>query len=80
MLRYYGLIRRLIMGCGCGGQPMARRSIRSVVKAPTDGVLRAVATNNGASNTSNESQALKEERRKVEKLRRDAILRALGRP
>jgi hypothetical protein len=69
------------MGCGCGA-PKGRRQVQSMVKAPS-GVLRAVATTNHRQKTAanNESiAAMTEERRKVEKLRRDAILRALGRP
>lgn len=64
------------MGCGCGNKGlMARRPVRNTVKSAVDGVLRAVTNN-----TPPESQAITEERRKKEKLRRDAILRALGRP
>ena len=65
------------MGCGCGGQPVARRAARSLIKTSTDGVLNAVANNNSIPN---DNDSMKTERRKVEKLRRDAILRALGRP
>lgn len=70
------------MGCGCGGGAApARRPVRNLVKSPTEGVLRAVTTNHGTTSVPNvENQAQTEERRKVEKLRRDAILRALGRP
>lgn len=63
------------MGCGC----RARRPVRSVVKA-SSGILKAVASAKGKPVPAPEPQALSEERRKVEKLRRDAILRALGRP
>jgi len=66
------------MGCGCSGQPQARRPVRNMVKSPTEGVLSAVASNRGAAPS--ESKDMTAERRKIEKLRRDAILRALGRP
>jgi hypothetical protein len=68
------------MGCGCGAKA-ARRPVRSMVKSPNKGVLSAVA--NAATQPAaaiDEAQTISEERRKVEKLRRDAILRALGRP
>lgn len=67
------------MGCGCGSQSAARRPVRNLVKSPAEGVLRAVTTNQGATSVSVEP-VLTDERRKIEKLRRDAILRALGRP
>ena len=71
------------MGCSCSGGGkgmMARRPVRNLVQSPTEGVLRAVTSNHGATSVSAEDKALTEERRKVEKLRRDTILRALGRP
>jgi len=66
------------MGCGCGA-PKARRNVRNMVKSPS-GVLKAVASTNHGMAQGDDSQAISEERRKIEKLRRDAILRALGRP
>lgn len=66
------------MGCGCN-QPQARRPVASMAHSPTHGVLSGVATNPGLP-PKEEGQNMSEERRKIEKLRRDAILRALGRP
>ena len=74
------------MGCGCGGAK-AHRPVRNLVQSsPSEGILRAVTTNRGTTNVpanaspTVESQILTDEKRKIEKLRRDAILRALGRP
>jgi hypothetical protein len=63
------------MGCGCGGSLKARRPVRSATG--NHGVLNSL--NSPAVPKSNKP-AINEERRTIEKLRRDAILRALGRP
>lgn len=66
------------MGCGCGGSsPLARRPVRSA--APAHNAVAAAAATAPTAQAS-DSDPLAEERRKIEKLRRDAILRALGRP
>ncbi len=65
------------MACGCcGATPLARRPVRSV--QPTQNTVVAAAAKK--EQHAQDSNSLTEERRKVEKLRRDAILRALGRP
>ncbi len=64
------------MGCGCSGQP-ARRPMRNV--KPMAGVAKTVV-NMVPTPEQKESQNHADERRKIEKKRREAILRALGRP
>lgn len=70
------------MGCGCGGGLPARRPTKSVIKSPSQGVLRAVhqPNRNVTPKAGPPAQNITDEKRRVEKLRRDAILRALGRP
>jgi hypothetical protein len=62
------------MSCGCGGSLKARRPARTV---SNKGVLHNL-NNPAAPKQSN--MPVNDERRTIEKLRRDAILRALGRP
>jgi hypothetical protein len=63
------------MGCGCGGQP-ARRPMRNIKPA----IANAAKNNSLLTPEQKEAQAYAEERQKIEKRRREAILRALGRP
>ena len=62
------------MPCGCGSSLKARRPARSV---SNKGVLNAL--NNPTLPKSSQTH-VNDERRTIEKLRRDAILKALGRP
>jgi hypothetical protein len=62
------------MPCGCGSSLKARRPARSV---SNKGVLHGL--NNPAA-PKNIQPNVHDERRIIEKQRRDAILRALGRP
>lgn len=65
------------MGCGCGGSK-PRRQVRNILRQ-TEGVLSAAAgVNEPVKNEAVDKAA--DDRKKIEKLRRDAILRALGRP
>ena len=71
------------MGCGCNkNRPLPmnhKRPTRNLVQS--EGVLRAVATNHGSTTPPTKEQTAQvEEKRKIDRLRRDAILRALGRP
>ncbi len=66
------------MGCGCGGPPRVNRPTQTILKNPDGSVLDALA--NGSTAGNRPVDGISEERRKIEKLRRDAILRALGRP
>ena len=70
------------MGCGCGGGGQkAMRPTKNLIKS-SSGILKAVSSYNSTKppEAKESAQSMSDERRKVEKLRRDAILRALGRP
>lgn len=76
------------MGCGCGKRGIVRRTptMRASVgpksisggtaAGPSPAELRALGAQNAMSLT--ESRAMDSQRRRVEKLRRDAIRRKLG--
>lgn len=69
------------MGCGCGNKK-ARQAATAARRTIPNRVHRAVVSNNNTTKPAvdKEAEALVDERRKKEKIRRDTILRALGRP
>lgn len=70
------------MGCGCGGNnnATAQSPIRNLV-GNSSGILSEVANSNVSQPTlTSEEQEVINQQRKVEKLKRDALLRALSRP
>ena len=64
------------MSCGCGGRAMAQRPVK-VTQPSNDAVLRGVAH---APTKVAMPNPVNEERLKIEKRRREAILKALQRP
>lgn len=70
------------MGCGCGNNKPAARNVRNLTRK-TGGILNAVdaaPSNPTLPPITLEEQIVIDEKIKIQKLKRNAVLRALNRP